>query len=70
MSENNEKNLYSFVAGKAIEGKNPFPLNCNCGGRITIMPPFQEKKVICPICESIIHILVVEGDPGYVNRPF
>ena len=58
--------LYTFVAGKAIENSKPFQLRCNCSGTITIMPPFQEKLVICPICEANIHILIIEGDPGYI----
>lgn len=59
--------LYTFVAGAAVEKSEPFQLKCNCNGTITIMPPFQEKKVICPVCESNIHILIIEGDPGYIT---
>jgi len=44
----------------------PFTLSCNCGGKIFIYPPMQEKQVICPKCEAIINIIVLEGDPGYV----
>lgn len=58
--------LHTFVAGAALEGEKPFPLNCNCGGVVTIMPPFQDEYVVCPRCESRIRMLVLEGDPGYV----
>jgi hypothetical protein len=58
--------LYTFVAGVALERGEPFKLHCNCGGVVTIMPPFQEEYVICPRCESKIHMIVLEGDPGYV----
>ena len=58
--------LYTFVAGAALNGDTPFPLECNCGGVVTIMPPFQDDHVICARCESTIKMLVVEGDPGYI----
>jgi len=58
--------LYTFVAGAALEKGEPFPLKCNCGGVVTIMPPFQDEYVICPGCESRIRMLVIEGDPGYI----
>ena len=58
--------LYTFVAGAALERGSPFPLSCNCGGVVTIMPPFQDEFVICPLCESKIKMLVIEGDPGYI----
>ena len=58
--------LYTFVAGAALECGNPFPLKCNCGGVVTIMPPFQDEYVVCPRCESRIKIIVIEGDPGYI----
>ena len=58
--------LYTFVAGSALERGNPFPLECNCGGVVTIMPPFQDAYVICPRCEARIKMLVIEGDPGYI----
>lgn len=58
--------LFTFVAGDALEGGLPFPLECNCGGVVTIMPPFQDEYVVCPGCESTIKMLVLEGDPGYV----
>lgn len=57
--------LYSFVARAALEKGEPFPLKCNCGGVVTIMPPFQDEYVVCPVCESKIRMLVIEGDPGY-----
>lgn len=59
--------LFTFVAGNGIKKGEPFPIHCNCGAVITIMPPFQEEFVICPRCESSIKILVLEGDPGYVS---
>ena len=58
--------LYTFVAGDALESGLPFALECNCGGVITIMPPFQDEYVVCPRCESRIKMLVIEGDPGYI----
>lgn len=58
--------LYTFVAGKALEKNDPFVLKCNCGGAVTIMPPFQEEQVVCIKCESIIKILVIEGDHGFI----
>lgn len=58
--------LYAFVAGVALETGNPFPLTCNCGAVVTIMPPFQDEYVVCPRCESTIKMLVIEGDPGYI----
>ena len=58
--------LYTFVAGKALENNDPFVLKCNCGGTVTIMPPFQEEQVVCANCKSIIKILVIEGDPGFI----
>ena len=58
--------LYTFVAEYGIRTKEPFPLHCNCGSIVTIMPPFQEQFVVCPNCESTIKIMVLEGDPGYV----
>jgi hypothetical protein len=33
--------LYTFVAGAALETGKPFPLECNCGAVVTIMPPFE-----------------------------
>jgi len=60
------KELYTFVAEDAISNSKIFTLKCNCGGKVNIMPPFQEKQVTCPQCESIIKILVISGDPGYV----
>src|SRR6266481_4370803 len=58
--------LYTFVAEEAVERGEPFPLKCNCGGVVTVMPPFQERAVICPVCESSIGIHIIEGDPGYI----
>ena len=58
--------LYTFVAGAALEAGKPFSLECNCGGVVTIMPPFQDEYVVCARCESRIKMLVIEGDPGYI----
>ena len=58
--------LYTLVAGAALETGKPFPLECNCGGIVTIMPPFQDEYVVCARCESRIRMLVIEGDPGYI----
>lgn len=61
-----EFDLHTFVAGAALQTGKPFPLECNCGGVVTIMPPFQDEYVVCPRCESRIRMLVIEGDPGYI----
>lgn len=66
MTKKQTFDLYTFVAGAAIERGEPFPLTCNCGGVVTVMPPFQEESVICPACESSIRIFMIEGDPGYI----
>jgi len=66
MPKKMEFDLYTFVAGAALEGAKPFPLKCNCGGVVTIMPPFQDEYVVCPKCELRIRMVVLEGDPGYV----
>ena len=58
--------LYTFVAGAALAAGKPFPLQCNCRGVVTIMPPFQDEYVVCPRCESRIKMLVIEGDSGYI----
>jgi len=58
--------LYTFIAGAALEAGKPFPLECNCGGVVTIMPPFQDEYVVCPLCESKIRMIVIQGDPGYI----
>lgn len=58
--------LYTFVAGASLKAGKPFPLECNCGGIVTIMPPFQDEFVICARCERKIKILVLDGDPGYI----
>ena len=58
--------LYTFVAGAAVERGEPLPITCNCGGVITIMPPLQEELVVCANCESRIKLFLIEGDPGYV----
>ena len=58
--------LYAFVAGAALKAGGPFPLECNCGGVVTILPPFQDEYVVCARCESTIRMLVFDGDPGYV----
>ena len=67
MPQKQEKfDLYTFVAGAALEAGKPFIVECNCGGVVTIMPPFQDEYVICARCKSKIRMLVVEGDPGYI----
>ncbi|WP_156954298.1 hypothetical protein [Paraburkholderia acidipaludis] len=58
--------LYTFVAGAALETGKPFQLECNCGGIVTIMPPFEDEYVVCARCEATIKMLVIEGDPGYI----
>jgi hypothetical protein len=58
--------LYTFVAGEALERGGAFQLECNCGGIVTIMPPFQDEYVVCARCEARIKMLVIEGDPGYI----
>jgi hypothetical protein len=66
MAKKKTFDLYTFVAGAAVESGEPFPLKCNCGGVVTVMPPFQERAVVCPLCESSIGIHIIEGDPGYI----
>jgi hypothetical protein len=66
MAKKQTFDLYTFVAGAAVESGEPFPLQCNCGGVVTVMPPFQERAVVCPLCESSIGIHIIEGDPGYI----
>ena len=61
-----EFDVYTFVADAALATGKPFQLKCNCGGVVTIMPPFQDEYVICASCEARIRILAVEGDPGYI----
>ena len=51
--------LYTFVAGTALETGKPFPLTCNCGAVVTIMPPFQDVTV---------HGAVVMRDGGVSPR--
>lgn len=65
MSKRNYE-LYAFVASAALEKSKPFVLDCNCGGKVTVMPPFQDEYVVCALCESSIKMLVLEGDPGYI----
>jgi hypothetical protein len=66
MPKKKEYDLFTFVAGAALETGRPFALGCNCGGIVTIMPPFQDESVVCAKCEARIKILVIEGDPGYI----
>jgi hypothetical protein len=66
MPEKLKPDLYTFVAGVAVERGDPIPITCNCGGVITIMPPLQEELVVCPRCVSRIKMIVLSGDPGYV----
>lgn len=66
MASTPEFDLFTFVAGAALQFGSPFPLECNCGGVVTILPPFQDEYVVCPRCESKIKMLVLDGDPGYV----
>lgn len=66
MREKLKPDLFTFVAGVAVERNEPLPISCNCGGVITVMPPLQEQVVVCARCESRIKVLVLEGDPGYV----
>ncbi len=65
-SSSGQYDLYTFVAEDALKDDKPFPLRCNCGGVVTILPPFEEEFVVCPNCESSIKILVIEGDPGFI----
>jgi hypothetical protein len=66
MDSKPEFDLFTLVAEAALQTGDPFPLECNCGGVVTILPPFQDEYVTCPRCESRIKMLVLEGDPGYV----
>lgn len=58
--------LTAFVAKNAVENNQTFILTCNCGATVTIMPPFQDEYVRCYNCRSIIRMLLLEGDPGYL----
>lgn len=74
--------LYTFVAGGALEADATFNVKCNCGGDAPITPRstagygFSKKgpevKVVdkietrCPRCGTKITATVLEGDPGYV----
>lgn len=66
MVQHLKPDLFTFVAGIAVERGDPIPITCNCGSVITIMPPLQEELVVCPGCELRIKLLVLSGDPGYV----
>ena len=35
-SKSEKFDLYTFVAGAALEAAKPFPLECNCGGVVTV----------------------------------
>jgi len=74
--------LYTFVAGGALESDATFNVKCNCGGDAPIKPKstagygFSKKgpeiKVVdkietkCVACGTKITATVLEGDPGYV----
>ena len=45
MAKKQTFDLYTFVAEAAVERGEPFPLKCNCGGVVTVMPPFQDRAV-------------------------
>jgi hypothetical protein len=66
MRKKQQFDLVTFVAGDAVKAKEVLFLKCNCSGVITVMPPLQEELVVCPVCESRIRILVIDGDPGYI----
>ena len=74
--------LYTLVAGGALEADTTFNLKCNCGGDAPITPKstagygFSKKgpevKVVdkiestCSACGTRITATILEGDPGYV----
>lgn len=74
--------LYTFVAGGALENDDTFNVKCNCGGDAPIRPKstagygFSKKgpeiKVVdkidsvCGSCGTKITATVLEGDPGYL----
>ena len=74
--------LYTFVAGAALEQDTLFNLKCNCGGNAPVVPKsvagfgYGKKggamKIVaqldtkCPECAKTIRANVIEGDPGYV----
>jgi hypothetical protein len=66
MKKELKPDLFTFIAEVAVLSGEPFPIKCNCGGLITIMPPLQEEMIVCAQCESRIKLLVLTGDPGYV----
>ena len=76
------RELYTFVAGGALETDTTFNVKCNCGGDAPIMPKSTagygyskkgpEIKVVdkfetkCTICGTKITAKILEGDPGFV----
>ena len=66
MAKKREYNLFTFVAGDALQEGRTFHIRCNCGGQAPLTPPFSTEFVVCPKCLALIKFLVLEGDPGYV----
>ena len=58
--------LYTFIAEDALKLGRTFHVTCNCGGKMPITPPVRSEFVVCPQCQAIIKLLVIEGDPGYI----
>jgi hypothetical protein len=58
--------LYTFIAGDALQKGESFDLQCNCGGRIRLDLPLRIENALCPQCGSKIRFAVVAGDPGYL----
>jgi hypothetical protein len=74
--------LYTFVAGGALESDATFNVKCNCGGDGPIKPKstagygFSKKgarltvvdkiETKCTACGTKITASILEGDPGYV----
>jgi hypothetical protein len=58
--------LHTFVAAAALEAGKAFPLECNCGGVVAIMPPFQENALSARAANRKIRMLAIEGDPAYI----
>lgn len=74
--------LFTFVAGGALESDSIFNVKCNCGGDAPIKPEstagygFSKKglevRVVdkietkCSACGTKITATILEGDPGYI----
>ena len=76
------KEMFTMVAGGALEADTVFNLRCNCGGNAPVTPTsvvgfcYSKKggptrsvgklEGLCERCGTTIKAMVLEGDPGYV----